>query len=311
MQSAGPNLLAFTAAVLLTACPPNSGAGDGTKTTAPSGTASVTSSATSSATGSAAPAASGSAKPTPEPYDGPTGTLRGTIKITGDEPPRTTFKYPEKCGSAVATYGKLFRVGQDGELADAIVAVTRYQGFVPPKEEAIKLTIKECAYSTRSVAMTTGQHIEVTNLDPLTSYLPHLDGARAPATLVAVPRGESVKLRSRGPGRYWLRDQMGRNFMVADVFHFRYSTTAVTKLDGKYVISGLPVGKAKISVMLPAANLLTLNQETVIAEGDNTIDLVLEFDAKKDGPKKDGPKKPGDDAAKQKGKPEPKKKSGG
>jgi hypothetical protein len=308
MQSAGLNLIAITAAGLLAACPPNSGSSGGAQTTAPgpSGTVSATTSATTNATSSAGPATSGSAKPAPKPYEGPTGTLRGTLKVTGDDPPQVAFQYPKECGSAVATYGKLFRVGQDGELADAIVAVTRYQGFVPPKEEAIKLTIKECAYSTRTVAMTTGQHLEVSNLDPLTSYLPHLDGARAPAAMVAVPRGDPVKLHSRGPGRYWLRDQMGRKFMVADVFHFRYSTAAVTKLDGKYVIDRLPVGKVQVSVMLPAANLLTSNQETVITEGDNTLDLSLNFDAKKDVPK---PKL--DDGAETKGKEAPKKTPGG
>ncbi len=284
MRSIGLSLATIVAATNLTACPPSSDGGS--KTTAPAGSNSAAAPSAQTAGSAQAPSATGSATPSPEPYKGPSGTLQGTIKITGDEPPATSHQYPKECGPAVATYGKLFRVGQEGQLADALVAVTRYEGFVPPKEEAIKVTIKDCAYSTRTIAMTEGQHIEVTNLDPLTSYIPHLDGARSAATMVAVPRGKPVNVRSRGPGRYWLRDQMGRPFMFADVFHFKYATTDVTGLDGKYEISGIPVGKVQVSVMLPAANLLTLNKETEIKEGDNTLDLTLEFDAEKDVPKK-------------------------
>ncbi|MBW2455869.1 MAG: hypothetical protein JRI68_15240 [Deltaproteobacteria bacterium] len=284
MRSTGLSLATIVAAASLTACPPSPNGG-GSKTTAPATSGSAPTPSTSTAA-SAAPSATSSAEPTPEPYQGPSGTLRGTIKITGDEPPQTTHQYPKECAPAVATYGKLFRVGQEGQLADALVAVTHYDGYVPPKEEAVKVTIKDCAYSTRTVALTTGQYIEVKNLDPLTSYIPHLDGARSAATMVAVPRGKAVNVRSRGPGRYWLRDQMGRPFMFADVFHFKYGTTDVTALDGKYEISGIPVGKVQVSVMLPAANLLTLNKETEIKEGDNTLDLTLDFDAEKDVPKK-------------------------
>jgi len=262
-----------------------------TQTTPPGATTSSVASVTIPASAPPASAATGpsSAAPMPTstlpPYKGPSGTVRGVVKITGDKPPHTPFTYPKECEAASGVYGKLFRVGKDGQLADAIVTVTHYEGYVPPKKMAIDITVKGCAFSTRSIAMTDGQHIEVKNEDPLTSYLPHLDGARSPATMVTVPRGPKIKLYSRKRGRYWLRDQMVRPFMVAHVFHFPYSTFAVTTLDGRYAIEGVPVGKVQVNVMLPQTRTLKSKLvELEVKEGDNKLDLELTFDAAKDTP---------------------------
>lgn len=258
----------------------------GSATTASSGSSSASAHSTAPPTGSsnAAPALGG---PTPEAYAGPTGTLHGVIHIKGDAAPATPHVYPKGCGGeAAAMYGKLFRVGQDGTLADAIVSVTNYKGFVPQKKAAIEVSVQRCSYSTRSIAMTDGQHIAVRNLDlDTTSYLPWLDGAKLPAGIVATPQGDAVKLYSRGYGRYWLRDQMARTFMVAHVFHFRYSTTAVTRLDGAYRIEGLPVGPVDVSVMLPQAKLLSVTKPFEVKAGtENQLDLELTFDSKRDVP---------------------------
>ncbi|MEZ4442506.1 MAG: hypothetical protein R3B72_25660 [Polyangiaceae bacterium] len=249
---------------------------------------SATAAATASAAPSAAPSASSSAaKPEPsvKPYEGPTGVVKGVVTIKGDEAPVTPFDFPDNCAAAAGMYGKLFRVGQDGQLADAIVAVTHYKGFVPPKQRAVEITIKDCQYSQRSIALTDDQYLEIRNLDSGTSYIPHLDGARLPSTNVAIPQGPSLRMDTRGRGRYWLRDQMTRPFMMAHVFHFPYSTTAVTGLDGRFSIEGVPVGKAKINVMLPQTKtLLSVSKDIEVKEGDNVVDLELTFDAKRDTP---------------------------
>jgi hypothetical protein len=258
--------------------------GGSSTTSAPSASASASVSAST-------PAPSASASVT-KPYDGPTGTLTGVLRVKGDAPPRTHFEYPRECRGAEAVYGKLFRVGLEGELADAVVSATHYKGFIPPKDKVVAVTIKDCAYSARTFVMTDGQHIEVKNLDGATSYIPHLDGARSAAVMVAVPKGDPVKLYSRGISRYWLRDQMGRNFMVADVFHFPYSTAAVTGLDGRYRLEGLPVGKLQVHVTWPAARMKTITQEFEIKKGDNVLDLTIDFDAEKDSPPKRDDKPP-------------------
>lgn len=249
--------------------------------------ASATASATSTASG--VPSATAPKTPPRKPYAGPTGAVVGKVTITGDPSPETTFKYEKGCEGAIATYGKLFRTGPDGGLADAMVAVTDYgeKKYIPPKQEAVPITITNCAFSQRTVVMTNGQHLTVQNLMNAKQFLPHLDGARQPATVVAVPGGEPIKVFSRGISRYWLRDQMGRQQMVAHVFHLPYATATVTDLNGTFRLEGIPAGgTVKVSAMLPQLkNMNATTKELKVEAGkDNEINLELTFDAAKDIP---------------------------
>ena len=218
-------------------------------------------------------------------YSGPTGTLKGVIKVKGDDPPTRSFHFAEGCGEAQATYGKLFRVGQDKTLADVLVAVTGFGAFVPPTKDSVAVTIRGCAYSTRTIGLTYGQFISVQNQDPPRSYLPYLEGTRGKqAGLVAMAWGDPVKMYLTEPRIYQLTDEMARPWMVANVFVMRYSTFAVTGLDGRYEIPGIPVGKVQVNALLPEAKMKAVNQPFEIKAGDNSLDVTIEFDAKKDTP---------------------------
>ena len=215
------------------------------------------------------------------PYSGPTGTLRGRVTIKGDPPPDTGLSFPiGKCGEAAATYGRLFRVGQQNAVADALVTVVNYSGYVPEREEAEKVTIHGCAFSKRTVVMSYGQRLEVANLDPLESYMPNLEGAPFMAVLVAVPQGDPVKFFPPQPGYYHLVDKMPKPFLKAEVFVLKFATHDVTGLDGKFEIKGIPVGKVLTAALLPAIDQ-DVKKEIEIKEGDNTLDFELNFDLKK------------------------------
>jgi hypothetical protein len=215
------------------------------------------------------------------PYAGPVGTLRGVVRMEGDASPSSDLPIPAGCGEGAATYDKLFRVGQDKALADAMVAVTGYKGFVPAREAAKKVTIQGCAFNKRTVVATFGQRIEVANLDKTRSYMPYLDGGVYSAIMVAVPSGDPVRLYAQEPGRYMLRDMLPKEFLVADVFVLAYPTHDVTGLDGRYEIPGIPVGPVKVNAYLPVLNK-TVEREIEIKEGVNELELSLSFDAKKD-----------------------------
>ena len=218
------------------------------------------------------------------PYKGPTGTLKGTIRIEGDAPPTITgLKIPSKCGEASATYGKLFRVGLEKTLADVLVAVTGFDGIVPADGEAMKITIHGCALARRTIAATYGQRIEVSNLDVGEQYMPYLDGAQTEAILVAVGNGAPVKLYPGQPGHYLVRDMLPKPYLTADVFVLAYSTHDVTGLDGQYEIKNIPVGQVKVNAFLPV--LVRKEAETKAIEikpGENKLDFTIKFDLKKD-----------------------------
>ena len=69
------------------------------------------------------------------PYAGPTGTVRGVLRVSGDEAPDTTRNLADAkadCDLARPTFGKLFREGAERRLADALIAVSGYEGYVVP-----------------------------------------------------------------------------------------------------------------------------------------------------------------------------------
>lgn len=223
-----------------------------------------------------------------QPYAGPKGRLKGTIRIEGDPPPDTGLKFPERCKESAAVYGKLFRVGLDKALADAMVSVVGYDAFVPAEGEAVKIPLHHCTPAKRTFTVTYGQRIDVFNLDTTGSYMPYLDGAGAKSIMVAIPRGDAVKLYPRqSPKLYMLRDQLDSG-LAAHVFVLNYPTHDVTGLDGHYEIRNIPVGKARLAVLLPVIEK-SEEREVEIKEGDNTLDVTLRFDAAKDLPKNPNP----------------------
>ncbi len=216
-------------------------------------------------------------------YSGPTGGVRGVITATGDLPPVASahlaqIKDKEPCPEAHEIYGHAFREGMMRSLADVLVAVTGYEGYVPEKASSQLVAARGCAFSTRTLALTFGQTIEVVSKDKIT-YVPNLLGSRMKAQLFALPGGAASKLYPPDVGHYWLTDDI-RVFMLADVFVLKYATHDVTGLDGRYEISGIPVGKARIDALLPATNV-SAGREIEIKAGE-VVDVPLElaFDAK-------------------------------
>jgi hypothetical protein len=218
-----------------------------------------------------------------KPYEGKTGTLKGKITIKGDPPPDVKLELPADCAAASATYGKAFRVGEGGALADALVTVTGYKGFVPVSKPSIDVTLNACAYDQLTYSMTFGQRIEVKNIDPKLSHVPILDPAPFRSVNVAMPKGNPVKIYAFQPAiNYVLRDYMSRRFLTARVFNLKFATHDVTSLDGTYEIPRIPVGKVKVNAFLPALESDGVAKEIEIKEGENTLDLELTYAKDKD-----------------------------
>lgn len=217
------------------------------------------------------------------PYAGPSATVFGAVTITGDPAPvlnDIVATIPEECRSAVQVYGRLFREGQGRVVADALVAVTGYRGFVPARGPAVTLSADRCSFETRTIALTFGQRIDVKNQDDRANrtYIPKLLGARQDAMLVAIPKGDPVGVYPLNPGQYALVDS-GFPFMRADVFALKYSTHDVTDLKGHYTIGGIPPGEVTVSAYLPAIEATAERRVTLAPNSSKRIDLTLRFDA--------------------------------
>jgi hypothetical protein len=214
-------------------------------------------------------------------YAGPTGTVRGVVIAVGDSAPVATAHLQQikgACPEAREIYGHVFREGMARSLADVLVAVTGYQGYVPEKEPKQTVAARGCAFSTRTIALTYGQTIDVVSKDR-EAYVPNLLGSRMKAQMLALPGGVGSTLYPPEPGHYVLTDDM-KLFMMADVFVVKYSTHDVTGLDGAYEISGIPVGKARISALLPSTEAVVEKDIEIKAGETLQLPLELPFDAK-------------------------------
>jgi len=218
-----------------------------------------------------------------KPYSGPIGAVRGIVRVSGDRAPELPDVLAKiakgKCDDARAFYGKEFREGPGRELADVLVAVTNYKGFIPPKGDARVVVARGCAFESRTIAMTFGQRLEVSNRGSGT-FIPTLSGAPQAALVVAFPGGDSVKLFPPHPGEYLLEDQ-SHPFASAHVFVLKYPTTAVTGIDGAFEIKDIPAGDAVVTAYLPATQGRTSSPVKVVAGETATVDLTIPFDAAK------------------------------
>jgi hypothetical protein len=215
------------------------------------------------------------------PYTGPTGTIGGVVTISGDpapDMPEVLASIPTDCASAKEVYGKLFREGPGRGVADAVIGVTGYSPYVPEDQPAQIADAKGCAWDSRTYVLTFGQSLDVRSRDSR-PYVPDLMGARLKAQLVALPRGDAIHLYPEQPGRYQLTDSM-RLFMLAEVLVVKFPTHAVSGLDGRFVIPHVPVGKVKVSALLPAT-MAQVEKEVEVHAGELVdVPLVLSFDRK-------------------------------
>lgn len=220
------------------------------------------------------------------PYTGPTGTLRGVVRASGDRAPelsKVLAKMEPSCDRSRSVYGVLFREGPNRELADVLVAVTKYEGYVPPKDVEVKVWGKGCAWDKRTYAMTYGQRLEIHGVDNR-PYVPELLGQPMPAQLFVLPTAPPVQIAPKKPGRFQLVDSM-RLYSIAEVYVLPYSTADVTELDGVFEISGIPVGNAgeaqvQVNALLPQTGA-TVGKTVIIKAGETaTVDFELPFDQK-------------------------------
>jgi hypothetical protein len=210
------------------------------------------------------------------PYSGPIGGVRGLVTVSGDPPPllqEIAAKIPENCPRALELQRKLFRQGVNRSLADVLVTVTEYKGYVRPRSEAVRVEAKQCAFDANVTAMVYGQRLEVFNRDGQ-PYMPRLIGVPSYALRVAMPGGGPVPIFPPSPGRYLLVDET-RDYMRSELYVLNYPTFAVTGLDGAFEISGVPAGDAKVTAFSPA--LGKVSEQRVKIQAGVIQDLKFEF----------------------------------
>jgi hypothetical protein len=220
-------------------------------------------------------------------YNGPTGSIEGTISVLGDPPPDVPDIDTSRCADAKQIYGKAFRTGaklDDGSfaLADALVVVTEYAGgFIAEKSPVKLVTIAGCAYDKRTIDVTFGQKLQIVNHDAKGFYAPVLSNMNMPAVMIPAPNGDPITIYPDKPGFAHVTDRMGSP-LAADLYVFQQPLHTVTDTSGHYRIDGIPVGNAKVNALSMAMARLRSKSNVVkpIEIHDGVVahvDLVLTF----------------------------------
>jgi hypothetical protein len=222
-------------------------------------------------------------------YAGPIGAVEGTVLVKG--PPAADLpdvRATPQCAAALDTYGKLFRAGParaDGlrPLADAIVVITGYSNFyIPMRDRAARVTVTpSCAYPTRTITMTFGQWLEVSN-DSSQPFAPFLENVmQVGAVRVAPPKqaGDPAKVYPPRGGHFVMHDRL-EPFVREDVWVLRHPLHAVTDLAGHFRIDGVPIGKINVnSELVPIESKTTVEAEVHENVVEN-VELVLTYTPK-------------------------------
>lgn len=213
------------------------------------------------------------------PYSGPVGAVRGVVKVSGDPAPlmpEMIAKLPANgCPRAQEMERKLFRQGVDQTLADVLITVTEYPGYLKPKSEAVRVEAKGCAFDGKLIALTYGQRLDVFNRDG-EAYMPRLVGVPTYALRVAMPGGGPVPLIPPRAGRYILIDET-REYMRAEVYVLNYPTFDVTGLDGEFEITGIPTGSVKVTAFSPMLGKVSEQRVEIQAGVTATLSFELAF----------------------------------
>lgn len=220
-------------------------------------------------------------------YEGPTGSVEGTVTIVGDPSPDTRNRNYSKCPSGAEAYQKLFREGPplpDGSraVADVLVVVTGYSGaYLPEQKPNRNVDIEDCKFSSRTIDVTLGQNIVVTNKMNDKIFAPAFMQMPSALALIAPAHGDPVTLYPQAPGLLTLFDRFGAGaaYLTADVYVLVQPLHTVTDLAGHYRIDGIPVGEMKVNALLGVVQRQITKTVTVKPGLISSMDLQLAYKA--------------------------------
>jgi plastocyanin len=208
-------------------------------------------------------------KPAGSTPAGPSGTIRGVVRLMGKVPAPATepIKADQAtCGNSVSlpriTLGKHNGVKDAFVFLDGISAVEDAQ---TPPPASVLMDQKNCQYVPHAMTVPVGTELEITNSD---SILHNVNGkiiateGLLPKFNIAQPiKGQKNKTPALDKaGIVTLSCEAGHPWMNAFVLVVDNPYVAVTKGDGEFVISNVPVGTYRIKMWHEGVTLKSNNK---------------------------------------------------
>jgi len=200
---------------------------------------------------------------------GPSGTIRGVVRLMGKAPAPATepIKADQAtCGSSVSL--PRITLGKDNGVKDTFVfldGVSAVEDSQTPPPASVLMDQKNCQYVPHAMTVPVGTELEITNSDTI---LHNVNGkiiateGLLPKFNIAQPiKGQKNKTPALDkPGIVTLSCEAGHPWMNAFVLVADHPYVAVTKGDGEFVISNVPVGSYRIKMWHEGVTLKSNNK---------------------------------------------------
>jgi len=208
-------------------------------------------------------------KPAASTRPGPSGTIRGAVRLMGKGPAPATdpIKADQTtCGSSVSL--PRITLGKDNGVKDTFIfldGVSAVENSEMPPPASILMDQKNCQYVPHAMTVPVGTELEITNSD---SILHNVNGkiiateGLLPKFNIAQPiKGQKNKTPALDKaGIVTLSCEAGHPWMNAFVLVTDHPYVAVTKADGEFVISNVPVGTYRIKMWHEGVTLKSNNK---------------------------------------------------
>jgi len=191
----------------------------------------------------------------PAAAQGPTGRIRGVVRLKGETPTATFEPVTENqnvCGERVPL--SRLALGNEKGVQYAFVYLDGVPSTEKPRpRQSLLVDQKNCQYTPHSLVVPAGSKIEITNSDPILHNVQgHQLTDQGNQTLfnIAQPvRGQRTTVEtSLTPGIVFLTCEAGHPWMSGYVFVANHPYVTVTRDNGEFVIEGVPPGTYRIKM---------------------------------------------------------------
>ena len=217
---------------------------------------------------------------------GPTGRIRGNVRLMGNPPAPAVEPITADQGSAVcgpnASLPRL-KLGNGNGIQNAFVFLEGVKpGTSMKPQQSVLVDQKDCQYAPHALSVPVGAKLEFTNSDPiLHSAVGRQEGPDGPQTLfnIAQPVKGARNLTERAltrPGVVTLTCDAGHPWMFAYVFVADHPHVAVSGTDGSFVIDNVPPGTYRIKMWHEGVTIKKIHRQLQVFEYEEPYEVEKE-----------------------------------
>ncbi len=232
-------------------------------------------------------AAGGDSRPA---ASGPTGRIRGTVRLQGDAPSQSFEPIAENknvCGDKVGV--SRLSLGKKKGVQHAFV----YLDGVPSTDvarprDSLLVDQKNCQYAPHALIAPAGVKIEITNSHPILHNVhAHQITDQGPTTLfnVAQPvKGQVYTVdKPLSPGIVHLTCEAGHPWMDGYIFVANHPYVTLSGNDGEFVIEGVPPGTYRIKMWHEGVKMKSNNKTLQKYEYEDPYESTQEVKVEANG----------------------------